>query len=508
MTQVQCFRSVPLSPSASLPPELMGFLNRQSPQALLVRGAPGTGKTILGIALLEAFPGRRIYVSSRTRTSQLHRDFPVLEPLRQSGQLSLVEMAMGDMGGLRAASRAVESAPRLVADLANQRLRSLLLPPEVLAAWSESSPTSPTLVVLDSWDAIVERFLGHAANTGESLPSREEVERIAIGQMAEGPVTVVFVVEHREAGQLEYLVNGIVTMEQQLVDNRLERWLRIDKLRGTRIGRASYPFSLDGGRLQCIEPMRMDALPPASHIDPEPQARSGYIWPGSNDYASTFGWLAAGKMTLIEFDQDVPIPAIRLLVGPMLNQTVAKGGRVFHLPPPGMHPAEVWGFYEGQTSREVFFRQVRIVSALSSDEAEEFGPAVLPLPSGTVEGYIPRIPEAAKFLREGASVEHPNLGVLSIGGMKSINALVPGTYTEDTMPGLALTYIHQSPLHAIMIGQVGEPLTKSVYAMAETRLRMQFRDGRVFLHGVNPWTPWIVLTQGDGRAPYHFLEVV
>jgi len=59
-----------------------------------------------------------------------------------------------------------------------------------------------------------------------------------------------------------------------------------------------------------------------------------------------------------------------------------------------------------------------------------------------------------------------------------------------------------------MIGQVGEPLTKSVYSMAETRLQMQFRDGRVFLHGVNPWTPWIVLTQGDDQAPYHFLEVV
>ena len=505
--QVSAFRGESLEAPLNLPAELTRFLDRRAPQALLVRGAPGTGKTLLAISLLKAFRGRGIYVSSRTRTAQLDFDYPDLGPMIEAGRLAVVDMVTGG-SALRDASRALGSAQNLVKEDTGESLRALLLPPEVLEAWSESSPTAPTLVVLDSWDAIIERYLGGAGRADDAPLTREEVERIAITQMAEAPVTLVFVVEHREAGQLEYLVNGIVSMERQTVDDRMERWLRIDKLRGTRISHPSYPFSLEGGRLQCIEPLSTDSSTSGNPGDPAPEQHPGQIWPGSTDYASHFGWLGAGKLTLFEHDPDVPNAAIRLLLAPMMNQTVAQGGRVFHIPPPGMHATELWHMYEGRTSRKAFSEQVRIVSALPTGESDEFGSVILPLPSGTMEGYNPRIPEAAKFLREGADLSHPNLGVLSIAGMRAVNSLVPNTYTEHTMPGLALTYFHQSPLHAVIIGPEDDTLTQSVRTMAATHLRLTCREGRILIHGINPWTPWLVLSEQAGDSPYRFLVVV
>ncbi len=491
-----------------LPAELVHFLNRPVPQALLVRGAPGTGKTMLALSLLQAFPGRRIYVSSRVRRADLDLDFPYLRNVEKSGPVSVVEPTATEHD-LRSAAQALGASRALIAtDDRSRSLRALLLPPEVLEAWSQTSPATRTLIVLDSWDALVERHVGREERADDGLSSREEIERIALAQMAEGPVFLVFVVEHREAGQLEYLVNGVVTMERETRNDRTERWLRIDKLRGTRTTHPSYPFSLEGGRFRCITPLQTNAIPSFGRVDPEPGRSPGQIWPGSADYASFFGWLPVRKLTLIEHDAEVPLAAVNLLLNPIQSHVFQRGGRIFLVPPPGIHPVDVWDLYKERVPKEAFLRQVRILGMLARDESEDLAAAMLPLPSGNVDGYNPRTPEAARFLSENANPETPNLALVWISGLKSINSLVPGTYNADTLPGMALTYLHQSPVHTIWVGAEDDPLTQSLRSMARTRLRLLSREGRIFVQGLDPRTPSLVLSEGDNLAPYHLLLVV
>jgi hypothetical protein len=124
------------------------------------------------------------------------------------------------------------------------------------------------------------------------------------------------------------------------------------------------------------------------------------------------------------------------------------------------------------------------------------------------DAFNPRIPEAAKFLRENSDPRSPNVGVVSIAGLKTINSLAPGTYTPETLPGLALTYLHQSPGHEIWVGPTDDALTESLRPVASTRLRLCSREGRIFLHGIIPRTPSLVLTEGDDRSPYHLMLIV
>ena len=494
--------------SLHLPAELTHFLSRPTPQALLVRGAPGTGKTMLAFELLQAFHGRKIYVSSRVSRADLDRDFPTLGRLTQNGLISIVDMTAGRTD-LRRTARALASARDLVAaDDAHPTLRSLLLPPEVLEAWSQTSPTAATLVVLDSWDAIVTRHVGRGPPENASLPTREEVEQIALAQMAQGPVFLVFVVESRDAGQLEYLVNGAVTMERQIRNDRMERWLRIDKLRGTRIANPSYPFSLEGGRFQCIEPLRTDFRPASGHIDPEPERSPGQIWPGSAAYASLFGRLPVGKVTLIERDTEVPLTAVNLLLNPILHQVLDRQGRVFLVPPPDIDPNDLWESCKDRVPKETFLRSVRILGSLAREGLNDLTRTLLPLPVGNVDGYNPRTPEAAKFLSDHTDPETPNLIVAWTSGLRALNSLVPGTYTAETFPGMVLTYLHQSPVHMICVGLANDPITESLRPMAHTRLRLIFGEGRVFVQGIAPRTPSLVLTEGYEAAPYHLLLVV
>jgi hypothetical protein len=243
------------------------------------------------------------------------------------------------------------------------------------------------MIVLDSWDAIVGRHVGHSRPNGGGFPSREDIEQIAITQMSKGLVFLLFVAERREAGQLKYLVDGVVSMERQVCDDWLERLLRLEKLRGTRIAEPSHPFSLEDGRFRSIEPMQWLVRSTPTGIEGEPNHLSGLMWPGSIDYASHFGLLPSGKLTLIERDPDVPFPAMNLMLNPLLADVLERHGRILHVPPFGHHTIDVSDLYKDRGSKETFLRPVRILGPLRVDDSDDLSPAVLPLPAAAAGSY-------------------------------------------------------------------------------------------------------------------------
>ena len=491
-----------------VPEELTRFLNRRTPLSLLVEVPPGTGKSTLAMELMHSFPGKGIYVSGRVHRDDVLIDYPWIAGEPATNKISVIDTTSREPD-LATALRVLGASDKVVSrSEPSVDLRALLLPPEILEAWSRTSPREPTIVVLDSWEAIVERHTGRRAALTDTLPSPEEIERIALAQMAHGPVALVIIVEHRAAGQLEYLVDGVVTMEREILDDRLERWLRIDKLRGTLIEHPSYPFSLAGGRFRCIPPLRINRGPPPTLLEPAPSESRSEIWPGSIDYAAFFGSLPTGKLTLIEHDSDVPQAVVSMLLNPIIGTVLEGKGRIFYVPPPGVHPTDIWRSHKDRVTKEVLFNQVRIMDLVSREDTREFEYAMIPLPSGNLTGFDPRAPEAVRFLTENPEKSAPNLVLEWVAGLKAINSMVPGTYIPETLPGMALTYLNMPSIHTIWVGPEDDPLTHSLRAMAATRIRLRAREGRVFVHGILPHTPALVVSEGDEKEPYRLLLVV
>ena len=147
------------SPGNALPQELRDFLHLPGPQTLLIRGPPGSGKSTLSLGLATTFPGTRLFISSRVSRSKLLLQYPWIGGLLDK-TLDVIDSASYP-GSLQHALEALTASRSVVkpgrqeeGDLAG----FLWLPPALQEAWSRLDPKVPTVVVVDSWDALLQQY--------------------------------------------------------------------------------------------------------------------------------------------------------------------------------------------------------------------------------------------------------------------------------------------------------------------------------------------------------------
>ncbi|MCI4317742.1 MAG: hypothetical protein L3J96_04325, partial [Thermoplasmata archaeon] len=413
-----------MSSIVRVPAELDSFLRLPNPQSLIIRGPPGSGKTMLSLALMESFPGRRVYVSLRVTRASLFSQIPWLEKI-PPGQVEIVDAAEFSDQVQRHAPEA-ESAEALLSEgpETNELEDFLWLPHTVQTAWSIAAKSTPTLMIFDSWDAIVDQYFERVVNGGNTIPTRSEIERILLARMARGNISLVLVLERDKPTILEYQVNGIVETYRQLEEGRLERWLSLPKLRGVAITTDTYPFSLAHGRFAAITATRPGDFyrlePPAP--DPQPDARG--LWPGSTDFAEGFGRLRFGAQTHLELGSTVPREISRVILGPVILQTLSQGGRVLLIPPPSLDPEDSYWALREHVSPETLRDQLRVLSTVATNSAGQDLPAV-GFPSHKVAwtkvGPPVPIPDDPAFLETASRSSKPDLVVLYLSGLEAIS---------------------------------------------------------------------------------------
>lgn len=512
-----------MSLAQRLPEELRHFLSLPGPQSLLVRGPPGSGKTTLCLAMLEAAPGNRILLTSRVSQSELYRGFPWLG---ENGGANIQIVDTSDLDAtVTDVGRSVARARRVVDEVGarGRELEEFLwLPSPVQEAWSRLPPDASSIMIIDSWDALVEQYLGGIGAKNPELPDRLEVERILLRHLGRGRAHVVIVLERREESQLDYLVNGVVVTQRELVNDRLERWLHLPKLRGIRIANAFYPYTVESARFQCIEPIKAYTQMRRGPFEPEPDAMPGHIWPGSSTFAEIFGRLPIGKTTLVETDGEVPEPILVILLAPMITSMIASGGRAVLMPSPSLSAKEIWESLHPGPGRHKLEAGLRVGDVTGQLEpaarqlSPDFGKMILPL-----QGFVPAAgarPDetmlndtaVGRFLSSGT----PGTPVISIAFAAGFRAMATALGTPvtpemvDNFPVMVQAGLHSAPMHLVVVGRTGSPLFESVRSLAALHIHVRGRQGRVFVYGTKPWTTGLVLTEGTDTMPYDLLRIV
>lgn len=508
-----------------IPQELRDFLELPEPQTLLVRGPPGSGKTTLSLAMLEAFRGNRILISSRVSSAELHREFGWLGSNNGSSSIEIIDTSEMDET-VHQVARTLEQARQVLVAPKDRKeredLKFLWLPTSLQDAWSRLSTTKPSLIVIDSWDALVESFVGGANEVAGPVPDRAEIERLLIRRMAESPAHLVFILEREEQTALDYLVNGVVLTRREVANERLARWVVMMKLRGVRIENAIYPFTLEGGRFESILPTR-----PYSQLRPGVPEREtdhlpGHIWPGSGAFAQSFGRLAFGRMTLIEMDPAASPRVGDLLTYPVVAHVIGAGGRALIVPHSSETPEEIFDILGPSVHRERFVSNVRLMLPPGPipKGKEDLWRTVLTVPPPTPEeaagvrpapGREPTQGEGVRWVWEGASDRSPGLFVVSMQGLTAIAAARGTPITLEAglrLPEMFTATIRGANVHSILIAQRGSEWVQHLHSIATTRIEVRIQQGRIFLHGLVPWTPSFVLAEGGETKPYDLLRIV
>ncbi|MDE1820601.1 MAG: hypothetical protein KGJ23_09470 [Euryarchaeota archaeon] len=499
-----------------LPSELSEFLSLPGPQSLLLRGSPGSGKTTLSISLLQGFQGKRVLVTSRVSAAKLEQEFPWLG---ESGHRSIeVIDTTGATGDSRSTSKAEPRIRELLtgAQPDSEDLRRFLwLPGPMQQAWGAASESAPTIVVVDSWDALVESYLGGASKDGGASPSRVDIERILLERMGSAPIHLVLLLEREGQTPLDYLVNGVVHLKTEFQDERLERWLIFHKLRGIRIANAMYPFSLEGGKFECIEPMRHPESFPSGRAEPEPDAIPGHIWPGSSSYADGFGRLPLGSITMLELDSDVPQSVPYLLFSPTVAQVAGRGGSVLILPDTDADPEVLWGRVQPSLSQRKYLDHVRFVTPTDGNGASTLAPTfdrtLIHIGPTNGSGGSKWEEQLDTFLGEGEGQGAPGFGLFHLSGIHGLTSAykVPvGPDMIERLPSIVRRLVRDKAMHTVLVGRSGDRLLEALRRVAPSHIRVRMRQGRILLHGRSPWTPTFLLAAGQDHVPYELLRVV
>ncbi|MDE1862775.1 MAG: hypothetical protein KGI33_07675 [Thaumarchaeota archaeon] len=217
----------PAYSDVKIPRELVQFLRHET-YSLLIKGRTGTGKTTLALSILKELNINKncLYISTRVSPEQLIQYHPWVENFAQTKRADGQAPGTGKINEIFVDARLDEPGSLF------ERITNELM--------DVKAPT----IIIDTWDAI------------GSLMDRESLinnAKVLQTWRERARAKLVFVTEVPEDHTLDFLVDGIVELRHRHFNERLIREIFLSKLRGIRITKSLYTFSLNAGFFHSYE---------------------------------------------------------------------------------------------------------------------------------------------------------------------------------------------------------------------------------------------------------------
>jgi KaiC/GvpD/RAD55 family RecA-like ATPase len=218
-------------PRPHLPDELEQFIKQDS-FLLFVKGAAGTGKTSLALAILNALGinDNCLYISTRASPDQIVKHYPWLKGLFTDEQLYGKDKAEFSTADLPVFVDAKLEESAGVFEMITNKLMDARAP----------------TIVIDTWDAI-----GYSDR--EALTSNI---RVLDTWCRRASAKLIIISEQADDTTVDSLADGVVVLRQQRHDDRIMREIELSKLSGVQTRRPSYLFTLKNGIFKSYGPHR------------------------------------------------------------------------------------------------------------------------------------------------------------------------------------------------------------------------------------------------------------
>jgi len=309
----------------NLPDELMRFIERDT-YSLLIKGFAGTGKTTLALTILKTLGSRNnfFYISTRISPKQLFQYYPWLSKFVELPNPSNPTEAQEYNLTPSFEDARLDEPESLFERITNQLM-------------DIASP----IIIIDSWDAIAS-FMDKEARLNN--------ERVLQTWRERAGAKLIFISEHPDDTTLDFLVDGIVELRQSYMESVRVREILLLKLRGVRIERSSYIYTLDNNVFRSFAPYR------PIKFRPEPRKKvDGPISDGvaSSDHirsgyraldASLGGGFPRRGVVLLELNSHVNTAVAMAFVERMISNFVSSDNPVMFQPFDWMDPQTVMNY--------------------------------------------------------------------------------------------------------------------------------------------------------------------
>ncbi len=209
------------------PTEIENFLQKNG-TVLLIRGEPGTGKTLFSLTLMKDLKNT-ILIAPRKVYQDIVRSYPWIDEEAKNRILIIDEKydyeTTHKFGNL-----------------------FFLLPESFRLALNKIEGGSINTIILDSWYTLIEE-LKYKSIEEQERKDIYDPERFLLNivKLSDLGVNLIINREGDKDDTLSYVADGVITLKKNIENGRLYRYLILDKLRGVGIKKSEYFFTLKNG---------------------------------------------------------------------------------------------------------------------------------------------------------------------------------------------------------------------------------------------------------------------
>jgi KaiC/GvpD/RAD55 family RecA-like ATPase len=488
-----------------IPKDFTNFYSQDGGHSLIIRGGPGTGKTTFALQLLEELvdPDKSFYLSTRVSDEALFNQFPWLrkEDMRRriitSSRILLDEFKVKEeaeegqdkakLSKARAFLRSIGKHEPTIVDRTNlsKLVKERRMPEiEILYDRIEKMLPAKPMIVIDSLEGFVNRY---------DLDMAHFVTTIQKDLVENSNTNLALITECEETTEIEYLVDGVISLSMDDVSGRRFRGLHIIKLRGTQINQPNYLVTLQHGRFRCFETE-----------SPDEGMVKGWEAIGDTDtYYSTGigsldeilgGGFKKGSYNVIEIGENVSIDEYNLVLRCMIMNFVSQGRGMIGVMSGGTPPDIIRNDLARFIGEEQFDSHVRMADYFLSESEK---PYIMALGMRKKEEGLRIWMDNLATLR--GSKEKP---ILDFTGFDTVEYLRGGEVAiRDLFSGVGRIKISEDL--GIGITRPGLNITQEIMNMADTYFKIIDLNRYPCIYGIKPKTHIFAIVPDESKGfPY------
>jgi len=439
--------------------EVENALNSLDSYTVLLKGAPGTGKTTYAITLLEQLchgDAKGVYISTRIDPSVLYKQFPGLES--RIPRKNIIDATQSEFS---------ESEFQVIYEDDTSFLRSV---------YGLVAEEDVTILIIDSWDAVSFQI------GKENKESIEKLENSMLDIARKTKTRLLLISEYSGEKKMDYLVDSIIRLEKDKVDDRTIRRMYVDKLRGFIVPHTSYPFTLEAGKFTHFDAtatkLGMGKYRVIKRNKGNEEKSNSYYSTGIDDLDLIIGGYPKGSFVLLEIADDSISQSYRPVLFHTISNFMLNGGGVIYMPEEGSYSSSVKQLLLEYLDAKVLDKYLRMPTI---SEAESEDPCLFKIGSegddGSLNTYLTKHLEVYKELKKP---------VLHVIGLSRLDI-----YPEGDIRGMLselVSWVRTTNDVFIGVLKPSAKLKSEIREMADVHLRFLPISGTINVYGVKPYT--------------------